>query len=100
MVQRAVVSNMIRITDDVYHIVIKTKHKDAYTYIAFTAYREMINTIKNSNIEKGDRIKIEYHLISKKVGDKYYTNAIIDTIKLLDKKAEQLTIDMDTGEIF
>jgi hypothetical protein len=50
-------------------------------------------------MEKGDYVKVDFNLISKKWQDKYYLSAIIDKIKIIAKKSPQLIIDMETGEI-
>jgi hypothetical protein len=50
-------------------------------------------------IEKGDTVKIDYYIKSKKWQDKYLTSAIVEKINIIAKKSPQLIIDMETGEI-
>ena len=100
MVCKGVILDIIPATDTVVQVVIRVKKNDSYFPIAFTAYREIKVLIQQVNMEKGDAVKIEYYIKSKKWQDKYFTSAIIEKIKVIAKKSPQMTIDMETGEIF
>ena len=100
MVCKGVILDIIPATDSVVQVVIRVKKNDSYFPIAFTAYKEIKILIQQVNMEKGDAVKIEYYIKSKKWQDKYYTIAIIEKIKVIAKKSPQMTIDMETGEIF
>jgi hypothetical protein len=73
----------------------------------------MISCVKDLNIKPKDRIKIQFHLISKMFSEKYYTSAVVDKIDMLQRdmgtsnmfhnensSAEYGNVDMETGEIF
>ena len=100
MVCKGVILDIIPETDTVVQVVIRVKKNDSYFPIAFTAYREIKVLIQQVNMEKGDAVKIEYYIKSKKWQDKYFTSAIIEKIQVIAKKSPQMTIDMETGEIF
>jgi predicted GIY-YIG superfamily endonuclease len=100
MVCKGVILDIIPATDSVVQVVIRVKKNDSYFPIAFTAYKEIKILIQQVNMEKGDAVKIEYYIKSKKWQDKYFTSAIIEKIKVIAKKSPQMTIDMETGEIF
>jgi hypothetical protein len=100
MVCKGVILDIIPATDTVVQVVIRVKKNDSYFPIAFTAYREIKVLIQQVNMEKGDAVKIEYYIKSKKWQDKYFTSAIIEKIQIIAKKSPQMTIDMETGEIF
>jgi hypothetical protein len=100
MVCKGVILDIIPATDSVVQVVIRVKKNDSYFPIAFTAYKEIKILIQQVNMEKGDVVKIEYYIKSKKWQDKYFTSAIIEKIKVIAKKSPQMTIDMETGEIF
>jgi hypothetical protein len=55
--------------------------------------------IQQIKIEKGDTVKIDYYIKSKKWQDKYFTSAVVEKIKIIAKKSQQMLIDMETGEI-
>jgi hypothetical protein len=100
MVCKGVILDIIPATDSVVQVVIRVKKNDSYFPIAFTAYKEIKILIQQVNMEKGDVVKIEYYIKSIKWQDKYFTSAIIEKIKVIAKKSPQMTIDMETGEIF
>ena len=100
MVCKGVILDIIPATDSVVQVVIRVKKNDSYFPIAFTAYKEIKILIQQVNMEKGDAVKIEYYIKSKKWQDKYFTSAIIEKIKVIAKKSPQMTIDMETGGIF
>ena len=100
MICKGVILDIIPATDSVVQVVIRVKKNDSYFPIAFTAYKEIKILIQQVNMEKGDAVKIEYYIKSKKWQDKYFTSAIIEKIKVIAKKSPQMTIDMETGEIF
>lgn len=99
MVCKGVILDLIPVTDEVVQVVIRVKKKDSYFPVAFTGYREIKVLIQQVKIEKGDAVKIEYFIRSKKWQDKYFTSAIIEKISVVAKKSPQLIIDMETGEI-
>jgi hypothetical protein len=99
MVCKGVILDLIPVTDEVIQVVITVKKKDSYFPVAFTGYREIKILIQQVKIEKGDAVKIEYYIRSKKWQDKYFTSAIIEKISVIVKKSPQLIIDMETGEI-
>jgi hypothetical protein len=99
MVCKGVILDLIPVAEEVMQVVIRVKKKDSYFPVAFTGYREIKILIQQVKIEKGDAIKIEYYIKSKKWQDKYFTSAIIEKISVIAKKSPQLIIDMETGEI-
>ena len=99
MVCKGVILDLIPVTDEVIQVVIRVKKKESYFPVAFTGYREIKILIQQVKIEKGDAVKIEYYIKSKKWQDKYFTSAIIEKISIVAKKSPQLIIDMETGEI-
>ena len=100
MICKGSVLDLIPVTESVMQVVIRVKKNDSYFPIAFTAYLEAKVLIQQINIEKGDTVKIDYFIKSKKWQDKYYTSAIIDKIKIIAKKpSQQLIVDLSTGEI-
>lgn len=100
MVCKGSVLDLIPVSDTVMQVVIRVKKNDSYFPIAFTAYLEIKILIQQIKIEKGDTVKIDYFIKSKKWQDKYFTSAIIDKIKIIAKKpSQQLIVDLSTGEI-
>jgi hypothetical protein len=100
MVCKGVILDLIPVTDTVMQVVIRVKKSDSYFPVAFTAYLEIKVLIQQIKIEKGDSVKIDYYIKSKKWQEKYFTSAIIEKIQIIAKKSPQMTIDMETGEIF
>ncbi len=99
MVCKGVILDLIPVTDTVIQVVIRVKKNETYFPVAFTAYKEIKILIQQVKIEKGDAVKIDYYIKSKKWQDKYFTSAIIEKISIVAKKSPQLIIDMETGEI-
>jgi hypothetical protein len=99
MVCKGVILDLIPVADEVMQVVIRVKNKESYFPVAFTGYREIKILIQQVKIEKGDAVKIEYYIRSKKWQDKYFTTAVIEKISVVAKKSPQLIIDMETGEI-
>ena len=100
MVCKGVILDIIPITDMVVQVVIRIKKNDSYFPIAFTAFREMKILIQQVKMEKGDSVKINYDIKSKKWKDKYFTSAIIEKIQIIAKKpSQQLLVDLSTGEV-
>jgi hypothetical protein len=99
MVCKGVILDLIPVTDTVMQVVIRVKKSDSYFPVAFTAYLEIKVLIQQIKIEKGDSVKIDYYIKSKKWQEKYFTSAIIEKIQIIAKKSQQLIIDMETGEI-
>lgn len=99
MVCKGVILDLIPVTDTVMQVVIRVKKSDSYFPIAFTAYLDIKVLIQQIKIEKGDSVKIDYYIKSKKWQEKYFTSAIIEKIQIIAKKSQQLIIDMETGEI-
>jgi hypothetical protein len=100
MVCKGVILDLISVTDEVMQVVIRVKKKDSYFPIAFTSYKEIKILIQQVKMEKGDSVKIEYYIKSKKWQDKYFTSAIIEKIQVIAKKpSQQLIVDLSTGEI-
>jgi hypothetical protein len=99
MVCKGVILDLIPVTDEVVQVVIRVKKKDSFFPVAFTGYREIKVLIQQIKIEKGDAVKIEYYIRSKKWQEKYFTSAIIEKISVIARKSPQLRIDMETGEI-
>jgi hypothetical protein len=100
MVIKGKIIDVISVTDKVAHIVIMHKKEETYFPICFTAYQSIIVLCRQINLEKGDIVKIDYYIKSKKHQDKYYTSAIIEKIQITQKKTNQLMVDMETGEIY
>ena len=99
MVCKGIIFDLVPVTDSVVQVVIRIKKDTSYFPVAFTAYRDIKVLIQQIRIEKGDAVKIEYYIKSKKWQDKYFTSAIIEKISIVAKKSPQLIIDMETGEI-
>jgi hypothetical protein len=100
MVCKGVILDIIPVADTVVQVVIRFKKDDSYFPIAFTAYKEIKILIQQVRMEKGDTVKIQYYLKSKKWQDKYFTSAIIEKIQITAKKPSQhLLVDLATGEI-
>jgi hypothetical protein len=99
MICKGTVLDLIPVTDTVMQVVVRVKKGDAYFPVAFTAYQEIKILIQQIKIEKGDGVKIDYYIKSKKWQDKYFTSAVVEKIKIVAKKSPQLVIDMETGEI-
>jgi len=99
MVCKGSIIDLIPVTDTVMQVVIRVKKSDSYFPVAFTAYLDVKVLIQQIKIEKGDTVKIDYYIKSKKWQDKYFTSAVIEKIKIIAKKSPQLIIDMETGEI-
>ena len=99
MVCKGVILDLVPVTDTVIQVVIRVKKNETYFPVAFTAYKEIKILIQQVKIEKGDAVKIDYYIKSKKWQDKYFTSAVIEKISIISKKSPQLIIDMETGEI-
>jgi hypothetical protein len=63
--------------------------------MCFTAFIDIKRLIIILGIEKGDTIKINYHIFSKKYGEKYYTTLFIENIKVIEKNNYQLSVNLD-----
>ena len=100
MVCKGVILDLIPVTDTVIQVVIRVKKNETYFPVAFTAYKEIKILIQQVKIEKGDVVKIDYYIKSKKWQDKYFTSAVIEKISIISKKSpQQLLVDLSTGEI-
>ena len=100
MVVKGKIIDVINVTDNVAHIVIMHKKENSYFPICFTAYQSILILCKQINLEKGDVVKIDYFIKSKKYQEKYYTSAIIEKICITQKKTNQLMVCLETGEIY
>jgi hypothetical protein len=100
MVAKGKIMDIIDVADNVAQIVIMHKKEESYFPISFIAYQSIIVLCRQINLEKGDIVKIDYFIKSKKHQDKYYTSAIIEKLQITQKKSIQLTVDMETGEIY
>lgn len=99
MVVRGKVIDIISVTDNVAQIIIAYKKDEQFNRIAFTMFRDIIVLSRQLGLEKGDVVKIEYYLKSKKYLDKYMTSAIIEKLIITQKRPLQLMVDLETGEI-
>lgn len=100
MICKGKILNLITISDKALQVVIQVKKKEFFFPIAFIAFQEIKILIQQINIEKGDVVKIDYYIKSKKWDDKYTTSAIVEKIKIIAKKpSQQLLVDLSTGEI-
>lgn len=99
MVFRGRVLDVIEM-DKVTQVIVQNKKDGVYFPICFTAFDKLKKEIHNLVVEKKDVVKIEYYLRSKKWEDRYSTTAIIDSIKITEKRPLQFSFDMETGEIF
>jgi hypothetical protein len=100
MVVKGKITDIIDVTENVAQIVIMHKKEETYFPICFIAYQSILILCKQIKLEKGDIVKIEYYIKSKKHQDKYYTSAIIEKLQITQKKSNQLMVDMETGEIY
>jgi hypothetical protein len=80
-------------------VVLQVKKNDSFFPVAFIAFIDVKVLIQQIKIEKGDVVKVDYYIKSKKWQDKYTTSAVLEKIKIIAKKSPQLIIDMETGEI-
>jgi hypothetical protein len=100
MICKGSILDLVSVTDKVMQVVIRVKKNNSYFPIAFTAYLDIKVLIQQIRIEKGDTVKIDYYVKSKKWQDKYLTSAVIEKIKIIAKKpSQQLIVDLSTGEI-
>lgn len=99
MVCKGRVLDLIPVNDTVLQVVIQIKKNESFFPVAFIAFRDLKVLIQQIKIEKGDTLKIDYYIKSKKWDDKYTTSAVVEKIKIIAKKSPQLIIDMETGEI-
>jgi len=100
MVIKGKIIDIIDLSDKVSHIVIMHKKEEAYFPISFTAYQSIMILCKQIKLEKGDLVKIDYFVKSRKHENRWYTSAIIEKIQITQKKSIQLMVDMETGEIY
>jgi hypothetical protein len=100
MVIKGKIIDIIELSDKVSHIVIMHKKEEAYLHICFTAYQSIMILCKQIKLEKGDLVKIDYHVKSRKHENRWYTSVIIEKIQITQKKSIQLMVDMETGEIY
>lgn len=89
-------------------LVIRKKKGDKYFPICFIGFSQIIDSINELGLQKTDKVRIGYSLISKKYTSKdgiarYSTSAIIENIDLLQKNAtnqiQVVFVDSATGEI-
>lgn len=99
MICKGTILDLIPVTESVMQVVIRVKKNNSYFPVAFTAYLDIKILIQQIRIEKGDVVKIDYFIKSKKWQEKYFTSAIVEKIKIIAKKSPQLIIDLSTGEI-
>lgn len=99
MVCKGRVLDLIPVTDTVLQVVLQIKKNESFFPVAFIAFSDLKVLIQQIRIEKGDIVKVDYYIKSKKWQDKYTTSAVIEKIKIIAKKSPQLIIDMETGEI-
>lgn len=100
MVFRGTVADIIFLDNGMTQVVCKQKVDQKYNHIAFVAFSDTTPLIHQINLVKGDMVKINYFLRSKKVSDRYYLSAIIEKILITHKKSPQYSVDMETGEIY
>ena len=85
MVFSGYVFDKVLVSDNVTLLITKQKHNDIYLNICFTAYGDAREYIELHDIDKKDSVRIVYHIKSKKHGDSWFTNLIIDQIELKEK---------------
>lgn len=100
MVYRGTIKDIIKVSDTVTQVILTVKIKTGYTVVCFIAYGNQKVLINQLNLEKKDIVKIDYHLSSKKFETKYYTSAVVENIKLVQKRPTQYFVDEATGELF
>jgi hypothetical protein len=100
MIAKGKIIDIIQVTEAVTQIVIMNKKDESYYPICFTAYQDITILCKQIKLDKGDLVKIDYFLKSKKYQEKYFTSAIIEKLQITQKKTTQLSVDMETGEIY
>jgi hypothetical protein len=71
-------------------LVFKKKVKDRFGFVCYSAYGEQSKRIAELNIEKGDEVRLEYELFSKKHLENYYTTAVVQEIQLVSKSLKSL----------
>lgn len=100
MVLNGTVIDKISVNESITQLVVRTKKDNAYIVIAFTCHHEITTLIRQLRLDKGDLVKVTYHIQSKKYESKYYTSAIVEKVHITQKKSEQLMVDLETGEIY
>jgi hypothetical protein len=100
MVCKGRVLDLIPVSDKVLQVVLQVKKNESFFPVAFTAFLDIKVLIQQVKIEKGDTVKVDYYIKSKKWEDKYFTTAVLEKIKIIAKKCpQQLLVDLSTGEI-
>jgi hypothetical protein len=96
MVTKGKIIDIIHL-EKISNLVIMNKLRDTKKYVpmCFTAFIEIKRLIMILGIEKGDTIKINYYIFSKKYGEKYYTTLCIENIKVIEKNNYQLSVNLD-----
>jgi hypothetical protein len=84
-------------SEKVTNLVIMNKLGNTKKYLpmCFTAFIDIKRLIMILKIEKGDFVKINYNIFSKKYGEKYYTTLFIENLKLIEKNNHQLSVNLD-----
>jgi len=84
-------------SEKVTNLVIMNKLGNTKKYLpmCFTAFIDIKRLIMILKIEKGDFVKINYNIFSKKYGEKYYTTLFIENIKVIEKNNHQLSVNLD-----
>ena len=93
------IMDIINVSDKVTQIIIRVKNEEIYLPVAFVCFQDIKAFILQLRFEKGDCVKITYHLKSKKYNEIYSTSAIIEKICITQKATKQYSVDMFTGEI-
>jgi hypothetical protein len=99
MICKGRILDLIPVSESVLQVVLQVKKNESFFPVAFIAYKEIKVLVTQIKIEKGDTVKLDYYIKSKKWESKYFTSAVIEKINVIAKKSPQLIIDMETGEI-
>ena len=100
MVIEGYVFDKIKVSEKLTQIILRKRHKEIYLHQCFIAFGFNKERIEKLDIQKKDKVRIEYYLKSKKWGDKYITSANIEKIELKERRTSQMNLDYETGEIF
>lgn len=99
MVIEGYVYDRIEVNEKVIQIIIKKKYKEIYLFNAFISFGWIKDLIIEQDIRQKDKVRIEYHIKSKKWNDRYLTELIIDKIDIKERRNNQTFVDFETGEI-
>lgn len=88
------IMDVINVSDKVTQVVIRVKKDEIYLPVAYVCFQDIKVLVSQLRVEKGDFVKITYHLKSKLYNGFYSTSAIVDKISITQKANKQYSVDM------